>query len=139
MIEKRKLGDRIKLSLEQSEYYGVVYNVAADHPKESFGKVIKPVFPKGMPVLRAIGHAKCGFNIFWRFRITYMQETECPEVIRHFWSGHAPRHVSERYTKLRDERQFRLEGRRRWGWDLNYSPVLDDLGNRDSFQKSPKS
>jgi len=31
------------------------------------------------------------------------------EVLRHFWSGHAPKHVSERYTKLREEPDFRLE------------------------------
>jgi len=61
------------------------------------------------PILEAIEHSKGGFNIFRRFRITRLQKTECPEVLRHFWSGHAPKHVSERYTKLREERDFRLE------------------------------
>ena len=49
MIKKRKLGDRILLSLEQSEYFGVVYNCAAEHPQESFDHLMKRVFPKGIP------------------------------------------------------------------------------------------
>jgi hypothetical protein len=61
------------------------------------------------PTLKAIEHAKGGFNMFRRFRITHLQKTECLEVLRHFWSGHAPRHVSERCTRLQEERDFRLE------------------------------
>jgi len=61
------------------------------------------------PILTALEHTKGGFNIFRRFRITHLEKTGCPEALRHFWSGHAPSHVSERYTKLREERDFRLE------------------------------
>jgi hypothetical protein len=50
------------------------------------------------PILEAIEHAKGGFNIFRRFRITCLQKTECPEVLRHFWSGHAPLHQTPRRT-----------------------------------------
>jgi hypothetical protein len=60
------------------------------------------------PILETLEHAKGGFNIFRRFRITHLQKTGCPEALRHFWSGHAPSHVSERYTKLSGEREFRL-------------------------------
>jgi hypothetical protein len=70
------------------------------------------------PTLEAIEHVKGGFNIFRRFRITHLQKTECPEVLRHFWSGHAPKHVSERYLHRSQRgghlpshgiRQFRLD------------------------------
>jgi hypothetical protein len=61
------------------------------------------------PILDGLDHAKGGFNIFRRFRTTHLHKTDCPEALRHFWSGHAPSHVSERYTKLREERDFRLE------------------------------
>jgi hypothetical protein len=60
------------------------------------------------PILNKMEHEKGGFNIFRRFRITQVQKSECPEALRHFWSGHASRHVSERYTKLLKERDFRL-------------------------------
>jgi hypothetical protein len=80
------------------------------------------------PTLKALGHVKGGFNIFRRFRITHLQKTECPEVLRHFWSGHAPRHVSERYTKLREEREFRLEWAEKVGLGFELSPPIGQLG-----------
>src|SRR6516165_3224650 len=50
---------------------------------------------------------KGGFNIFRRFRITHIKTSECPDFLQHFWSGHASTHVSERYTKLLKDREFR--------------------------------
>ena len=52
---------------------------------------------------------KGGFNIFRRFRITHIKTSECPDFLQHFWSGHASTHVSERYTKLLKDREFRLQ------------------------------
>jgi hypothetical protein len=80
------------------------------------------------PTLETIQHVKGGFNIFRRFRITQMQKAECPEVLRRFWSGHAPRHVSERYTKLRDERNFRLEWAERIGLGFELPASVVQLG-----------
>jgi hypothetical protein len=80
------------------------------------------------PTLEAIKHVKGGFNIFRRFRITRLQKTECPEVLRHFWSGHAPKHVSERYTKLREERDFRLEWAEKVGLGFELPPPIGQLG-----------
>jgi hypothetical protein len=80
------------------------------------------------PTLEAIEHVKGGFNIFRRFRITRLQKTECPEVLRHFWSGHAPKHVSERYTKLREERDFRLEWTEKIGLGFDLPPSIGQLG-----------
>jgi hypothetical protein len=49
------------------------------------------------------------FNaIFRRFHLTHLEKSECPEPLKHFWSGHAARHVSERYVKLDQDRDFRL-------------------------------
>ena len=50
-----------------------------------------------------------GFNIFRRFRITKLKNSDCPEHLQHFWSGHAHTHVSERYAKLLRDRDYRLE------------------------------
>jgi len=61
------------------------------------------------PILKKLEHAQGGLNIFRRFRITELQKTDCPEALQHFWSGHAQTHVSERYTKLLQQREFRLE------------------------------
>jgi hypothetical protein len=61
------------------------------------------------PILAKLGLVQGGFNIFRRFRITELKKAECPPALEHFWSGHAQTHVSERYTKLLQQREYRLE------------------------------
>jgi hypothetical protein len=67
------------------------------------------------PILAKLEHVQGGFNIFRRFRITHLEKSDCPDVLRHFWSGHAHKHISERYVKLLEERQFRLDWAERVG------------------------
>jgi hypothetical protein len=80
------------------------------------------------PILEGLEYVKGGSNIFRRFRITHLQKTECPEALRHFWSGHAPKHVSERYTKLREERDFRLEWVEKIGLGFDLPAPIGQLG-----------
>ena len=88
------------------------------------------------PILDYMAHERGGFNIFRRFRITYLQKTECPEVLRHFWSGHAPKHVSGRYTKLLEERDFRLEWAEKIGLGFELPGAkLGQLGQLLQFRK----
>jgi len=72
------------------------------------------------PILKKLEYVRGGLNIFRRFRITMLQKLDCPEALQHFWSGHAQKHVSERYTKLLEERDYRLEwaGRIGMGFEL---------------------
>jgi len=67
------------------------------------------------PIPEEMEHVKGGFNIFRRFRITHLEKTDCPEVLKHFWSGHAQAHVSERYVKLLTDRDYRLDWAERVG------------------------
>jgi hypothetical protein len=48
------------------------------------------------PALKGLAHVKDGFNIFRRYRLTLLGKSDCPDVLKHFWSGHEPKHVSER-------------------------------------------
>ena len=77
------------------------------------------------PILEKLEHVKGGFNIFRRFRITQFEMTECPKALQHFWSGHAPTHVSERYKKLLKQRDWRLEWAEKigMGFELPARPV----------------
>jgi len=77
------------------------------------------------PILKKIEHEKGGFNIFRRFRITQLETAECPKALQHFWSGHAPTQVSERYKKLLKQRDWRLEWAERigMGFELPARPV----------------
>jgi integrase len=72
------------------------------------------------PILAELKHVKGGFNIFRRFRITHLEKTDCPEALKHFWSGHAPAHVSERYVKLLTDRDYRLEWAERVGTGFTF-------------------
>ena len=60
-------------------------------------------------------NVKGGFNIFRRFRITHLEKSDCPEALKHFWSGHARAHVSDRYVKLLSDRAYRLDWAERVG------------------------
>jgi len=89
------------------------------------------------PILKKIEHVKGGFNIFRRFRITKLKTSDCPEFLQHFWSGHAHTHVSERYTKLLKDRDFRL------GWAENIglgfelpTGSIGELGVLVEFQRA---
>jgi integrase len=77
------------------------------------------------PILKRVKHQKGGFNIFRRFRLTHLEKSECPDALKHFWSGHAPKHVSERYIKLLEDRDFRLEWAEkiRLGFELPTSTI----------------
>lgn len=78
------------------------------------------------PILKRIKHQKGGFNIFRRFRLTHLEKSECPDALKHFWSGHAPKHVSERYVKLLQDRDFRLEWAEKIG--LGFALPIDSIG-----------
>jgi len=67
------------------------------------------------PILDGMKHVNGGFNIFRRFRIIHLEKSDCPEALKHFWSGHAPVHVSERYVKLLNDRAYRLDWAKRVG------------------------
>jgi len=90
------------------------------------------------PVLKKLQHEMGGFNIFRRYRMTHIEKSDCPEALKHFWSGHAPRHVSERYVKLLTDRQYRLQWAERigLGFELPGSSRNGQLGQLLQFPKA---
>ena len=88
-------------------------------------------------MLTKLEYVKGGFYIFRRYRITHIKTSDCPEFLQHFWSGHAHTHVSERYTKLLKDRDFRL------GWAENIglgfelpTGSIGELGVLVEFQRA---
>jgi len=89
------------------------------------------------PILEKLEHVKGGFNIFRRFRITQLKKAECPPALEHFWSGHAQTHVSERYTKLLQDRAYRLEWAEKIGMGFELpKPSVGQLGQLLQFRKT---
>ena len=88
-------------------------------------------------ILDYLAHDRGGFNIFRRFRLTHLEKTGCPEALKHFWSGHAPRHVSERYVKLVQDRDFRLMWSDRVGLGFELpNGIQGQLGQLVQFAKA---
>jgi hypothetical protein len=50
-----------------------------------------------------------GFHAFRRFRTTHLSKHRLPEDLIKYWLGHAPETVTDRYSKLKDDVQFRQE------------------------------
>jgi len=75
------------------------------------------------PILKKLEHVKGGFNIFRCFCITELKKSDCPDTLQHFWSGQAPTHVSERYTKLLQDRDYRLEWAEKTGMGFELPAV----------------
>lgn len=90
------------------------------------------------PILDYMAHERGGFNIFRRFRLTHLEKSDCPEPLKHFWSGHAPKHVSERYVKLSQDREFRLMWAEKigLGFELPNKQNLGQLGQLVPFRKT---
>jgi integrase len=89
------------------------------------------------PVLNYMAHERGGFNIFRRFRLTHLEKSDCPEPLKHFWSGHAPKHVSERYVKLTQDRDFRLTWAEKIGLGFELpGPKVGQLGQLLQFKKA---
>ena len=89
------------------------------------------------PTLKKLGLTTGGLNIFRRFRITRLKKAvDCPDALKHFWSGHAQTHVSERYTTLLQERDFRLEWAEKigTGFELPKAPS-SNLSNLIAFRR----
>ncbi len=89
------------------------------------------------PILDYIMHERGGFNIFRRFRLTHLEKSDCPDALKHFWSGHAPKHVSERYVKLAQDRDFRLTWAERIG--LGFTLLGGSLGQLGQLLQFPKA
>lgn len=89
------------------------------------------------PILDYLAHERGGFNIFRRFRLTHIEKSDCPDPLKHFWSGHAPRHVSERYVKLTKDRDFRLMWAERIGLGFELPGAkVGQLGQLLQFRKA---
>lgn len=89
------------------------------------------------PILDYLAHERGGFNIFRRFRITHLATSDCPDFLKHFWSGHEQTHISERYTKLSESRDFRLEWAERIGLGFELPGAkVGQLGQLVQFRKA---
>jgi site-specific recombinase XerD len=61
------------------------------------------------PILRELGVGKAGFHAMRRFRTTWLRKQRAPEDLVRFWLGHAKESVTDGYSKLADDVEFRRQ------------------------------
>jgi integrase len=61
------------------------------------------------PALKKLGQPKAGFHAFRRFRTTWLRKNRTPEDLIRFWLGHADETVTDGYSKLCEDVEYRKE------------------------------
>jgi integrase len=59
------------------------------------------------PILEKLGMEKCGFRAMRRFRVTWLRKSRVPEDIIRFWMGHADKTVTDGYSRLSEDTEYR--------------------------------
>jgi integrase len=58
-------------------------------------------------ILEQAGIAQAGFHSFRRYRVAYLRKSRVPEDLLRFWIGHADKSVTDGYSKLKEDVEFR--------------------------------
>jgi integrase len=61
------------------------------------------------PILEELGVEKAGFHAMRRFRATWLRKQRTPEDLIRFWLGHAKSNMTDSYSKLSDDIEYRRE------------------------------
>jgi len=61
------------------------------------------------PILKELCVEKAGFHAMRRFRTTWLRKQRAPEDLIKFWLGHAKQSVTDGYSKLADDVEFRKQ------------------------------
>jgi integrase len=61
------------------------------------------------PILKELGTEKAGFHAMRRFRTTWLRKQRAPEDLIKFWLGHSESSVTDSYSKLADDVDFRRQ------------------------------
>jgi integrase len=75
----------------------------------------KPLFQSNVlrrslhPILEELKVEKTGFHAMRRFRTTWLRKQRAPEDLIKFWLGHAKQSVTDGYSKLAEDVEFRTD------------------------------
>jgi hypothetical protein len=61
------------------------------------------------PLLKKLNVEIAGFHAARRFRTSFLRKSRCPEDLIRFWLGHANRSVTDGYSRLKDDVEFRKQ------------------------------
>jgi len=78
-------------------------------------------------ILAKVGLEKCGFHGFRRYRVTHLRKQRVPEDLLRFWIGHAPQCVTDGYSKMKEDSEFRRFTAEQAGLGFHVSTVAPKL------------
>ena len=85
------------------------------------------------PVLKKLGAGKTSFHAFRRFRTTWLRKNGTPEDLIKLWLGHAEASITDSYSKVKDDLQYRQKEAERIGIGFEISPIVRTVR---TFQKA---
>lgn len=88
-----------------SRQSGLLFATGAGKPLSQTNVVRRSLHP----VLGELGVPKTGFHSMRRFRTTWLRKQRTPEDLIRFWLGHAKLSVTDDYSKLSDDVEYRYE------------------------------
>jgi len=87
------------------------------------------------PILEELKVEKTGFHAMRRFRTTWLRKQRAPEDIIKFWLGHAKESVTDTYSKLADDGDFRKQVAEMVGTGFEVPSVLRPMRPKKSKEK----
>jgi integrase len=76
------------------------------------------------PILEELGVEKTGFHAMRRFRTTWLRKQRTPEDLIRFWLGHAQSCVTDGYSKVADDIEYRREVAKKIGAGFTVPPSM---------------
>ena len=80
------------------------------------------------PILADLKQPKMGCHAFRRFRITWLRKNLVPEDLITFWHGHAGKTVTDSYSKLKNDVNFRAQVAEKVGLGFELTPGKAAVG-----------
>jgi integrase len=87
------------------------------------------------PLLKELGVEETGFHAFRRFRTTWLRKNRAPEDLIRFWLGHAKTSITDVYSKLADDLEFRCEVSDKLGTGFDVPASMRPMRPRKSVAK----
>jgi integrase/recombinase XerD len=76
------------------------------------------------PTLEKMGRPVCGFHAFHRYRVTHLRKQRVPEDLLRFWIGHADKSITDVYSKVREDLEYRKFTAEQAGLGFSVAPEL---------------
>jgi len=85
------------------------------------------------PILREIGAVKAGFHAFRRFRTTHLRKSRAPEDLIRFWLGHSNTSITDAYSKVSQDVDYRGESAEKAGLGFEIPSSISVVDTKSSI------